>query len=229
VEVPDALISGYNETSNVLVIHDKIRNIDEKESSMFPRVREAQLFTYAIASSELRYSAVHERTIFLRSDPDPIVRGEICECGSDCYANLSQVLLEYAISCEGCQDEGKAGELVACTGERLGHILAARLYQNAPNVPVHERVSGALRFILQSMGGEFTEEHQTNQLRYTLTRCPLHDAAQQTGLARSIPIARRGFAALCASLLHTIAPDGVLVEPAPHESGDPLTAVVVKY
>jgi hypothetical protein len=62
-----------------------------------------------------------------------------------------------------------------------------------------------------------------------LSRCPLHDAAQQTGLARSIPIARRGFAALCASLLHTIAPDGVLVEPAPHESGDPLTAVVVKY
>ena len=72
---------------------------------MFPRVREAQLFTYAIASSELRYSAVHERTIFLRSDPDPIVRGEICDSGSDCYANLSQVLLEYAMSCECCQDE----------------------------------------------------------------------------------------------------------------------------
>jgi hypothetical protein len=192
-------------------------------------VREAQLFTYAIASSELRYSAVHERTIFLRNDPDPVVRGEICECGPSCHANLSQVLLEYAMSCEGCQDRGAAGELVACTGERLGHILAARLYQDTPDVPVTDRVSGAFRFLLQSMGGEFTEEHLTNQLRYTLTRCPLHTAAQQTGLARAIPTARQGFIALCTSLLHTLAPDWVLIHPAPSADGDPLVAVVVAY
>ncbi len=201
---------------------------------MFPQpvvVREAHLFTYAIASAEMRYNAIGERAVYLRSDPvsGPVVRGELVGCGPGEYADLSQVLLEYALSCEGCQDQARAGELVTCTGERLGKILATRLYHDAMPVPDADRVSGAFQCILRSMAVAYTVERGANGIRFEFACCPLHDTALKTGLSRGTAIARRCFVALCASMLQTLAPDWVLVQPSARASDDPLREIVVHH
>ena len=65
------------------------------------------LLSYVIASSNMRYIEINERDIYLRDDPQlgPVLRGEIPECGADCHANLSQMLLEQAMSCDDCRDQ----------------------------------------------------------------------------------------------------------------------------
>ena len=192
-------------------------------------VREARLFTYEIASADMRYEAINERMIYLRNDPGlgPVVRGEICEYGPDCHVDFSLVLLEYAMSCEGCQGQIGARELVECTGERLGRILAARLYQDMPGMPLKDQISGAFAFVLRSMRAEFQIEQVDNRLRYALAVCPLHVAAQAAGLTRWIAVAQGGFVALCTSLLQALAPEWVLVEPSKRGTGDPLTEIVL--
>jgi hypothetical protein len=194
-------------------------------------IRETQLFTYVVASGDMRYIPISERTIYLRNDPDlgPVVRGEIGDCGPVCYANLSQILLEYTMSCEGCQDPVQAGELVECIGERLGKILAARLFQDMPDLAVQDRVSGAFSFVLRSMAVSYKMEHTPGSLRYALADCPLHTTARPLALTRRVPVARRGFVALCDSMLRTLAPDWVLVQPSQHEAGEPLGEIVLHY
>jgi hypothetical protein len=195
------------------------------------RVRESSLFTYEIASGDMRFITLNERTLFLRNDPDngPVMRGEICDLGPDCYADLSQVLLEYAVSCEGCRDHERAGELVACTGERLGRILARRLFQDAPELPVIDQVCGAFDFILHSMGADHRMEQGAGNVRYELVGCPLLDTAERTGFVRGLVAARQGFIALCDSMLNTLAPEWTMVRPTASQAGAPLAEIVLHY
>ncbi len=195
------------------------------------RIRESRLFTYVIGSADLWFNAVNERTLYLRNDPDigPVVRGEICDFGPDCHADLSQVLLEYALSCQGCQDQDKAGELVECTNERLGRILATKLYQDMPGLPVIDQVCGAFEFMLQSMGFQARMEQTADSIRYDLACCPLEETAQKTGLMHGIVTARRGFIAMCVSMLETLAPGWTMVRPAACQVGDPLVEIVLRY
>lgn len=197
---------------------------------MIASVREAHLFTYVIASIEMRFDAVGERAIYLRNDPDvgPVVRGEICGCGPSCHANLSQVLLEYALSCEGCQDQAKAGSLIECTGERLGRILANKLYQDVPDMLVAERITGAFQFVLQSMGGQFTVAQEADGIRYALDGCPLQTTAARLGLMRGVAIAYHGFVALCESMLHTLASGWALAQPSKYAADTLLREIVLK-
>lgn len=193
------------------------------------RIREARLFTYVIASADLWYNAVNERTLYLRNDPvqGPVLRGEICEIGPDCHADLGQVLLEYALSCETCQDQDQAVEHLACMGERLGKILATRLYQDAPDLTVEEQVHGAFDFVIRSMGFQAQMAHTDTTARYDLACCPLVDTAHRTGLMQGIVTARRGFIALCESMLAALAPDWQMVRPVASQAGEPLVEIVL--
>lgn len=195
------------------------------------QVRESRLFSYTIASADLWYSAINERTLYLRNDPEigPVLRGEICDLDPDCHADLSQVLLEYGLSCQGCQDRDRAGELVECTGERLGRILATRLFQDAPGLPVVEQVCGAFEFILQSMGFPAQMEQAPGSVRYDLACCPLLETAQETGLSLGLVTARRGFVALCTSMLKALAPGWTMVKPAAGQVDGPFAEIVLHY
>ncbi len=194
-------------------------------------VRESRLFTYTIASSDKWFSAVNERTLYLRNDPDfgPVMRGEICELGPDCHADLGQVLLEYALSCEGCQDPNKADELVECVGERLGRILATKLYQDSPDLSVMDQVCGAFEFVLQSMNLPAQSEKTANYIRYDLVCCPLVETARKTGLMRGIVPARRGFIAILVSMLNSLAPQWTMVHPLASQAHAPLTEIILHY
>ena len=190
-------------------------------------VRETQLFSYTVASGDMRAIDVNQRTVYLRGDAAglPVMRGEVPGCSADCHANLSQVLLEYALSCQGCQDQAQAGELVACTMDRLGRLLAARLYQDAPAAVADERVARALRFVVASLDVPFVLERTPRSLRFELARCPLHTMAAQTGLSRGLSTARCGLVALCASMLQALAPDWTLTQPVRTDDG-PIIEIV---
>lgn len=197
------------------------------------RVRESSLFTYVIGSADVWFSGVNERTLYLRNDPDlgPVVRGEICDLGPDCHANLGQVLLEYALSCEGCQVQDKSSELLVCLGERLGTIFAKKLYQDQDlvNLPILERVCGAFDFILQSMDLEFRMVQTADGIRYDLNCCPLVETAQQTGLLQGLVTARRGFIAICESMLALLAPEWEMIRPKASQANEPLREIVLHY
>ena len=197
------------------------------------RIRETNLFTYTIASAEMRYIPIGERTIYLRNDSaiGPVLRGEICEHGPDCHANLSQILLEYAMSCEGCPDYEKASEMSECLGERLGRLMAKKLYQGDTllDFSMIEKVRSAFEFVLHSMGNQFQVEHTNNQIHFYFTSCPLAETAQKTGMLRSIVPARVGFIAICASMLNTLAPQWTLEEPRSQQANDPVTKIILQY
>ena len=194
------------------------------------QIRECRLFTYVIGSADVWFSAVNERTLYLRNDPTlgPVIRGEICDFSPECHVGLGQVLLEYALSCEGCQEQDNAGELVACVGERLGRILATRLFQDAPDLPEIDRITGAFTFLLQSLEAQAHMEVTASGIRYTLARCPLEQVAHDTGLLQGLAAARRGVIALCANLLHTAAPGWTLVQPTLADAGSPLRQLVLQ-
>jgi hypothetical protein len=200
-------------------------------SPVITTIRETHLFTYVIASADLWYNPIDERTVYLRNDPDfgPIIRGEIGGCGPDCHANLSLILLEYALSCKGCQDKDKAGNLVECAGERLGKILSTRLYQDAPEMSTEEQVSEAFQFILRSMNAPHEVERTENTLRFVLDYCPLHETAEEVGLTSGIPVAYRGFVALLESMLQALAPTWQLIKPLKQETITPLSEIILHY
>ena len=64
-------------------------------------------FQYLIASGDMRFIERTERSIVIigEGDIDWVIRGEVEGCGEACHANLSQIFLEYLMSCEGCGDQ----------------------------------------------------------------------------------------------------------------------------
>lgn len=178
-------------------------------------IRDARLLAYTVASADMRYIEVNEREVYLRHDPTPVVRGEMPGCDSSCDADLSLVLLEYVISCEGCKGEPIEAEAADRFGAQLGAKLVHHLYPAPQDTPVVTRLSGAFNCILNSMYVSFSTEHTPEKrVWYTLAHNPLEATAQETGFSRGVNMAHRAFVACCASIVQTIAPDWALVQPS---------------
>ena len=177
-------------------------------------VRETNLFSYVIASADMRYSAVNERSVYLRNTPaGPVIRGEISGLDSRCNADLSQVLLEFSLSCEACQQLDKAAGIVDCTAHRLGRVLARKLFQDLPHIPVIDQISLASEFVFQSADTKYHFESTPVSITYRLTGCPLWAKAPRIGIAPVIMIARQGFITLYSSMINTIAPNWTTTAP----------------
>jgi hypothetical protein len=192
---------------------------------------DAPLYTYVIASGDMRYIEINQRNLYLRRDPNLglILRGELPGCGAGCYADLSQVLFEYAMTCEGCKSPLEAGEYVATFGKRLGELLAQKLELELASMPVEERPFAAVEFLLKSMVVAYSCVRTAQRLEFTLESCPLCETGNTSGMGREMALARHGFAALCASLVASLAPGWRVVSPAQEASEQPLLAVVVEH
>ena len=188
------------------------------------------LFTYVIASGDMRYIEINQRNLFLRNDPNLglILRGELPGCGAGCYADLSQVLFEYAMTCEGCKSLQEAGEYVAGFGKRLGELLAHSLEVEIAPLATDDRLPAALEILLKSMVVAYSCQVSAQRLAFTLDRCPLCETGSISGMGREMEMARHGFAALCASLVAAIAPGWRVVSPTRQDAEQPLLSVVIE-
>jgi hypothetical protein len=192
-------------------------------------VRDAQLFSYPLASGDMRFIQVNERVIFLRNDLElgPVMRGEISGCGTSCFADLSQIFLEFGMNCEGCRDEKSAEEQIIAFGEHLGISLADELRQYVAGQQPVEQLAGVFACVLNSMDVPFSEQRSADKLHFTLAHCPLCAAGDRSGLNREMTLARLGFAAFCTALVSSLSPDWQLLKPLLREPDEDLFEVVI--
>ena len=187
-------------------------------------IQDAPVFTYAIASGDMRYIEIGQRDIYLRDDPNLglVFRGEIPGCGPGCYIDLSEILLEYAMSCEGCREQSEASEEVTRFGQHLGEIWIARSQHDIAGLPTQEQLASAFKFVLNSMGATNSEESQEDHLEYSLDCCPLNECAKSSGLVRNVERAHLSFKALCNSLIKALAPGWVMLQPSEEDRNSPI-------
>jgi len=191
--------------------------------------QEGAVFSYALASADLRYIEIGEREIYLRSDPDKglVFQGEIAGCGPDCYVDLSEILLEYAMSCEGCSRPELASEMLNHFGDHLGQVYVEKTIQDTEKLDRVDKISSAINCILNSMDAKFIEDNQANHLEYSLECCPLSECAKDIGLNRSVEMAYLSFLALCNSLITKLAPGWSLVHPSAVEIDIPIHRILI--
>ena len=205
--------------------------IERKEYHMTEtlEIQDAPVFSFALASADMRYIEIGERDIYLRNDPKAglVFRGEISGCGPGCFVDLSEILLEYAMSCEGCREQSVASEEVTRFGERLAEVLVEKIYHGIAELPTPEKLSSAFKCILNSMSATYLEESKEDHLEYSLDCCPLSECAKSAGLYRSVEMAHLSFTALCKSLIKALAPNWVMMQPSESDTNIPIHKIVI--
>lgn len=187
------------------------------------------LLSYVIASSNMRYIENNSREIYLRDDPQRgfVIQGEIPECGPDCHANLSQLLLEFTMSCEDCQDQVMTSKRVDQFGLRLGERLIANIYGDLPVSSAFDRLHEMMDILLKSMDASYEKKLTADQLRYDVAYCPIRAEAKKSGLNLWVAAAHQAFVALCSYVVRTVAPDWVLLQPSDSERDVPLDTILI--
>jgi hypothetical protein len=187
------------------------------------------VFTYTLASADLRYIEVGERALFFRQDPEKglIICGETPGSGPHSKINLSQVLLEYSMSCEGCSRPELADEMVRYMGRHVGQTIAEKMIQVYGSLSPEEQLSNAMKILLNSMGTTFTEQAHPSKLEYSLECCPLSECARNTGLNRNVELAYFAFLTLLVRLIEGITSHWKLVRPSSDEVNIPLHNILI--
>ena len=184
-------------------------------TSQVGQTQDIHLLSYVIASADMRYVEVNKRELYLRHDPTqgPIVRGEMEGCGPACYVDLNQVLLEHALSNEGCKDHIVAMEKAEHFGRRFAQALVSALGGAAAETPPADRLAVAYECLLRSMAVSFKARRDARHLRYDLSFSPLQRAAEGRALNLGLPMARWAFVTACESIAETLAPEWELLHP----------------
>ena len=190
------------------------------------QTQDAHLLSYVIASADMRYVEVNKREVYLRQDPELglIVRGEMEGCGPACYVDLNQILLEHALSCEGCKDHVIAEETAEHFGRRFAQALVSALDGNS-DAPPAERLAKAYECLIRSMAVPFEIQRGAHFLRYDLPYSPLHQAAEGRALKLGLPMARWTFVTLCESIVETLAPEWELLRPVNRAAERPIETI----
>ena len=190
-------------------------------------VQKTRLLSYVIASGDMRHIPVNERELFLRTGPDGdlTIRGEIPGCGPDCFVNLSQVLFEYAVSCEDCKDHLSSAESEQRFSRHLGQMFVEAIGPALGSQPPAERLVSAMSTILRSSEVQFSFEQGKSSIRFELDDCPVHKAAGEPGYALRLPVVHLGFAALCDSVSRELASGWKMDEPDVVESTEPIRVI----
>jgi hypothetical protein len=169
-----------------------------------------QILTYQIASGEMRYELENERTVYLQGGPETgfILYGKIPDAADVSSVNLAQVLLEFAMSWHAPRgDQSEARRQMKNFGRHIGEALADRIAQTVPVSDVLQRAAHALEDIFRSLNASIASHQETeNELRYELDQCPLHLAAEVTGMGREVYPAQHALNAVFQGLVTAIDP-----------------------
>lgn len=174
-----------------------------------------QLYSFTIASGDMFYSEMNQRVIYMQDDSDSgfHIWGEIPGGAGITASDLSEVLLEYAMTASASSDLPGAYRQMDTFGKKLGESLAVRIMQSTPAESAEHRAACALECVLEALDVHFTVEQTGGQLSYALDFCPLCAKAEQTGI-RHVELAHHGLTALCSSLIHAFDPELAVRMPA---------------
>jgi hypothetical protein len=167
------------------------------------------IFTYPIASGPICYAAVSERAVYLQGDLEAGFRlyGQTPGGSEASSANLTQMLLEFAMTWNMAEDASEARRQMHIFGRRLGEALAD---QRAPTKPVNGvlgRAADALEDVFRSLDASFARRQTESELRYQLDPCPLHAAAQVATMEGEAELAHYALNAICQSVVEALAPE----------------------
>lgn len=168
-----------------------------------PQTQEPVLYVYRLASADMRYIEINIREIYLRQDPSkgPILRGELPECEPSCYADLSEIFLEYAMSCNCYKNASAMPDSVVQFGERLGEKVAAVFLGQYADSPAQDIVPIIFDCVLESMGVQYQKVATAKEFHIAFQDPPLSATAGKSGLQLYVSPACQGFLAFCESIL----------------------------
>ena len=196
-----------------------------------PTTQAEELLSYVIASGDMRFIGIGERVLYLYQDPEcgSVIRGEIPGCSAECHANLSQILLEYVMSCGDCRDAEFATQAADRFGTQLGQKFVDVHFKNTAVLPTTSHFIEAMTIIIKSLDVPFQLVKSENQLQFTLSYCPLHTNAEKTGLNLWVTFAHRAFITLIETIMQKLACEWTLDSPAERESSLPMHEIVFIY
>jgi hypothetical protein len=151
----------------------------------------------------MRFIEINIREIHLRQDPSkgPILRGELPGCGSSCHADLSEIFLEYAMSCKGYENASVMLESVMQFGEQLGVKVAAVFLGQYTDSPAQDIVPIIFDCVLESMGVQYQKAVTAEEYHIAFQDPPFNATARKSGLQLYVSPACQGFSAFCESIL----------------------------
>jgi hypothetical protein len=192
-------------------------------------IADKPVFIYKLASADMRYIEIWEREIYLHYDPQNghIFKGEVSSCGPECQIDLSEILLEYAMSCEGCQTQITATEEVVRFGRYLGEILGEQIIVIVDDLTSEQKLIYGIQCILNSGKGNYAENHLPGQIEFSLDCCPLSECASKTGFNRSVENAHLSFSSLCKGLIDTLDQSWELIQPSANVTNQPIHKIVI--
>ncbi len=169
---------------------------------------------YPVASSDLYYSEVGQREVFVREDSVHgfQIWGELTGAGEETAISLCEIFLEYAMLCQTGYEEVEAYGRMESFGSGLGQAVAMYMLDNIfldgfPNPGVC-----ALECVLETLKVNFTVHQIGPELRFILVDCPFEKTSSQTGLPQS-ELAHVGLNAMCQGLLYVIQPELPVASP----------------
>jgi hypothetical protein len=166
------------------------------------------VFRYVVSSTEMRSIERAERRVYLGSDPAgrPVVWGEITGCGPACNANLAGLLLEYAMSAEGAQDQLLWPEASRAFVDQIARPSAAIAMKSASSSAAGART--AVEGLLESMSTAALLPDRSEGLGFA--ECPLCVAAASGGTQRVAEQAHDLFIELCRETVRSAAPGWII-------------------
>jgi hypothetical protein len=169
---------------------------------------------YPIASSDMYYSEIGQRDVFVRDDlvHGFQIRGELSGAGEETSISLCEIFLEYAMFCQTGYDEAQAYGLMESFGSGMGQATAMYMLDNIfldcfPNPGVC-----ALECMLETLRVNFTIHQIGPEMRFIIIDCPFEKTAGLTGLPQS-ELAHVGLNAMCQGLLQVIQPELPVASP----------------
>jgi hypothetical protein len=184
------------------------------------------LCSYVIASGDMFYTEANQRVIYVEDDPVGGFRlwGMIPGLETTAAANLSQVLLEFSMTCDTSGNLLQAYRTMDAFGKRLGEELAIKMVAFTPAKSAASRAAAALQCILESLPVSFTIQREGGQVNYVLEHCPLCKEAERVGI-RQVELAHHGLNSLIQSQLQAFDPSLTVRIPTDHQ-GDHVISLV---
>jgi hypothetical protein len=175
------------------------------EELIQPRV--SRIYRYLIASSDMYYTELEQRDIFVQDDPDKgfEIWGEIAGAGKTTSIGLCQMFLEYGMYCRSWGSLSESTFHMRTFGENIGTALANFIQETPPAEMDQNPGICTLMCLWESLKIQFTVEHVGSEMHFLFANCPLEEIARQTGML-DVDLALYGVNALCQTLIHTIDP-----------------------